>query len=95
MANTKPTGYQKQALEAFSYRGFTQERRKLWWIWGAKETPCEYCHAPAHSPCLNVSDKVRISKGANIVQRTTKWPHEQRVDWYKIVMGLRQRGHIL
>lgn len=67
---------------------FDYQRRKSWFIWASKHRVCPTCLSPEHLPCLNMSD---IKRGAP-EPKVNKVPHDDRVDWHRLLEGLKQRG---
>lgn len=67
--------------------GFAWRRRNDWYVWAARLQECPYCGQLPHKPCINMS---QAKLGHTI---PTKWPHESRIDWQKLVDGLIERGY--
>lgn len=55
-----------------------------WHIWAAKNRKCKKCGAPAHEPCINLTDAK-----AGKYPRRNKYPHVERVDWKQLESYLR------
>lgn len=81
-------GAKEQALKAMSNNSFYIAQRKAWFIWAAKPNSCSTCSAEPYNPCMNLTER----KKGN--EQRTKWPHESRVNWSRVVQGLRERGYI-
>jgi hypothetical protein len=64
-------------------------RRREWFCWAAKPQKCPKCDAEPNYPCKNLTV---WRKHAKVVPTTS--PHSERVDWYRLVDGLAQRGYI-
>lgn len=66
-------------------------RRREWVIWAARDKLCPTCKVPAFFPCINLLDK---KKGlAPDRCRANKTPHDERIDWEKLLEGLKKRGY--
>lgn len=85
---------EKQALSAFSVCSFNYEQRIEWFVYGARDYVCPKCKQPPNQPCINMTVKGKIERGAQIPQTTTRWPHAERIDWALVVRGLRKRGYL-
>jgi hypothetical protein len=71
---------------------FGHHQRREWVIYGARHQVCPNCHQPPRQPCLN---KVDINKGLPVEEcRENRMPHDERIDWQRILDGLNKRGHI-
>lgn len=68
--------------------GFNYARRTEWTIYGARHQPCEACKSSAYMPCVNLTD-LRAGREPRI----NKQPHDERVDWERILEGLKTRGY--
>lgn len=75
------------ALRAMTMCNFNNQRRLEWMIWAAKDHICPRCGVPAFEACENLTER----KGGQKVP--TRWPHADRIDWIRMVRGLRQRGY--
>lgn len=72
---------------------FSYKRRLEWEIWAAKFQPCPTCPAPSYSPCLNMTDIKSIRAGKKINPRQNKRAHDSRIDWNRLLNGLKSRGY--
>lgn len=61
--------------------------RRLILIWAAKFQSCPKCNAEPYTPCINLTER----KKNNEVE--TKWPHNERIDWGRLVKALRRKGY--
>jgi hypothetical protein len=77
-----------EAIIAMNVCGFNNIRRKEWFIWAAKPQACDACGAPAYSPCMNLNTRKKN------IEKPTAWPHEGRVDWARMLQGLKDRGYV-
>lgn len=68
---------------------FTYARRLEWEIWAAKWRVCPTCGAGVGEPCMNLSDK----RADRTQVRRNKRPHDERIDWGRLLEGLKQRGY--
>jgi hypothetical protein len=85
---------ESQVLMAICYRtmsswNFDYHRRLEWEVWAAKHQPCPGCPANTGEQCVNLVD-VRLNK---FPRRLNKRPHDERVDWARLLSGLKQRGY--
>lgn len=77
------TCYQTMSAWDFNYA-----RRQEWIIWAARHRRCPTCSSPPHSPCVNMADKK-----AGKTPRINKQPHDLRIDWGRLLEGLKRRGY--
>lgn len=68
---------------------FSTQVRGQWMIWAAKYQVCPTCLSPVGKPCLNMMD-IRNKKPE---PRINLWPHDPRVDWNKVLEGLKYRKY--
>lgn len=71
---------------------FDRERMRRWTIWAARWRECPRCSRPAYSPCANLVDR-KNDKVPGGMERDTRWPHTERVDYDLLVKGLKYRGY--
>lgn len=64
---------------------FDYTKRLEWEIFAARHQECPDCQAPPNHRCYNLSDKTRT--------KLNKRPHDIRVDWTRLLNGLKQRGY--
>lgn len=67
---------------------FGYQRRLEWQIYASRHRSCTVCKADPNSPCLNLSD-IRYGKEP----RVNKQPHDSRIDWGRLLDGLKERGY--
>lgn len=79
---------QMKCFALMSAWNFTYNRRREWVIWGARHRVCPTCGAQTYKPCLNLSDRRQGRP-----ERTNRQPHDARVDWNRILGGLKLRGY--
>lgn len=68
--------------------GFDYARRLQWVIWASRHHHCRVCYSPEFSPCVNLAD---VKQGK--VPRVNRRPHDERVDWGRLLNGLKDRGY--
>lgn len=83
----------EEAYRIMSSNGFSYEKRREWVIWGARHQACTECKQDSYQPCMNLSDIRRAESGWRGVIRLTRNPHDQRIDWSRVIRGLYQRGY--
>lgn len=67
---------------------FNYNRRREWVIWASRHHRCSRCNSPEYSPCLNLADKKHGK-----IPRINRQPHDERIDWGKLLNGLKKRGY--
>jgi hypothetical protein len=77
----------RHCLGVMNLLNFERSRRISWWIWASKHRACPTCKEPPYKACLNMNE---LNKGR---RRKTRWPHDPRVDWAKMLDGMRTRGY--
>lgn len=74
---------------------FSYTKRLEWEVWAAAHRPCPTCHEPAKAWCLNMGDlHYNLNHpGADRPVRPNKRPHDRRIDWTRLLNGLKERGY--
>lgn len=75
-----------QTMSAWQIKG---PRRREWMIWASKHQVCPECLSPAGRSCLNLVDvRQKVQE-----PRENRNPHDKRVDWRRMLGGLKERGY--
>jgi hypothetical protein len=83
----KMSANEEECRRTMAERHFDQDRRLAWFIWAAKMRDCPSCSRGPGQQCVHLGELRRD----NVV--FIKWPHEQRVDWTRMLQGLVKRGY--
>lgn len=67
---------------------FSWARRRDWVIYASRHRSCTVCKAEPNQPCMNLHD-VRYGNKP----RVNKQPHDSRIDWDRLLEGLKMRGY--
>lgn len=76
-----------------SSRDFTTVRRREWTIWAAKVYFCQDCKQAPGMPCISLADLKNRDTQKQLNPKINKWPHDSRVDWDRMLVGLKERGY--
>jgi hypothetical protein len=68
---------------------FNYTQRLEWEIWAAKHQTCPTCFSSPHHRCVHMGD----IKAKKLPPRVNKRPHPLRVDWTRLLNGLKQREY--
>jgi hypothetical protein len=92
--STKQVTPRRVALELFNSvamtGGWRHHRRLEWLRWAAWHQECPACQAKKYHACENLALRKRKPPRQAFVQS----PHEDRIDYRRLIMGLRERGYI-
>lgn len=78
-----------RALTICNKNHFSAEKTRLSLIWAAKYNPCPKCGVDVGIACLNLND---VKQGKPEI-RKVRYPHEGRVDYYKLLRALKAKGY--
>lgn len=78
-----------RCYSVFTANNFDQARRRAWMIWAAGHQACPDCKAEKNEPCLNMVD---LRKMPREEARKNRNPHDKRIDWERMLRGMRERG---
>lgn len=67
---------------------FDYHRRLEWEIFGSRARECPDCGRAPNMPCVNLAD---LFQGKE--PRINKRPHANRIDWRRVLDGLKFRGY--
>lgn len=83
------------AYKIMSDNLFSYVKRMEWVWWAAHHHACVKCEAAWGEHCFNLSDLNYIRKHPETTrpQRRNRTPHDERVDWGRLLEGLRYRGY--
>ena len=74
---------------------FDYQKRLEWEIYSSKHRACFSCKASEYEPCRNLSDLNFNKKNPDKLRevRVNKRAHNDRIDWSRMLSGLKQRGY--
>lgn len=72
---------------------FNVDNRLEWQIWGARAFTCNECKAEPGKPCVSLADLRNRDSWRQLNPKPNKWPHSGRIDWNRVLNGLKQRGY--
>lgn len=91
---TRPMTAERIAREMFnsiSLMGHWNYERRLEWLrWAAWNQTCPKCGAEPRKACENLADRKRTPTRLTYVRS----PHDERIDWFRMIDGLHERGYI-
>ena len=76
-----------------SAHGFSTDQRREWTIWAAKLELCSKCGARDGTPCVSLADLNNRDEARKQNPRINRWPHDPRINWDRLLNGLKQRGY--